>query len=343
MDETGFIINPRLEKVIAKKGARQVHKVAHGNSHDHISVVPTISAAGTYIPPLIIYKGSRTIPDLLEGAPAGTVMGFTESGYMRESLFQMYIEHFNRSIPPARPVILMLDGHKSHINYTSINFCHSNGILLYALPPNTTHILQPCELPFAKLKKEYDKSCERLRVNTGGEFVTKYTFAKVLNPAFIETYTPTAICNAFKVTGIWPLNPNAIEPDRLNPSLLTEQFDNYPQIENMPQVEPTPTLTKPKNSFSTRASTIEQLELLTMENESQKLEIASLKRKLEVIQEELEVLKTPGTCDLRLALRYPLPRKQAIECTESNHVDQSEPQQSKKKTKDYTILSTPNE
>ena len=65
MDETGFVIAPRLEKVIARKGVRQVHKVAHGNSYDHISVVPTLSAAGTYIPPLIIYKGSRTIPCFL--------------------------------------------------------------------------------------------------------------------------------------------------------------------------------------------------------------------------------------------------------------------------------------
>jgi DDE superfamily endonuclease len=224
MDETGFIIVPCLQKVIAKKGARQVHKVAQGNSHDHISVVPTISAAGTYIPHLIIYKGSRAILGLLEGAPAGTVMGFTDSGYMRESLFQMYIEHFNKSIPPARPVLLILDGHKSHINYASVDFCRANGILLYALPPNTTHILQPCELPFAKLKKEYNKGCEKLRAEKG-ELVIKHTFAKVLGPAFIETYTPTAICIAYKATGIWPLNPGAITSDRLEPSLLTERLD----------------------------------------------------------------------------------------------------------------------
>src|SRR5271170_2099372 len=127
MDETGFVIIPRLEKVIARKGARQIHKIAKGNSHDHISLVSTISAAGTYTPPLLIYKGSRAIPGLLTGAPAGTVMGFTESGYMREDVFQMYIEHFNKSIPPARPVLLMMDGHKSHISYTSVNFCHKNG------------------------------------------------------------------------------------------------------------------------------------------------------------------------------------------------------------------------
>src|SRR5262249_38103959 len=37
MDETGFVVVPKLEKVVARKGARQVHKVAHGSSHDHIS------------------------------------------------------------------------------------------------------------------------------------------------------------------------------------------------------------------------------------------------------------------------------------------------------------------
>ena len=161
MDETGFVIVPKLEKVIAKKGARQVHKIAQGNSHDHISVAPTISADGSYIPPLIIYKGVRTIPGLLDGAPPGTVMGFTSTGYMREDLFQMYLDHFIQSIPPTRPVLLMLDGHSSHISYTIVDFCRNNGILLYALPPHTTHVLQPSEIPFAKLKKEYSKACEK--------------------------------------------------------------------------------------------------------------------------------------------------------------------------------------
>ena len=29
MDETGFVIVPKLEKVIAKKGSRQVHKISY--------------------------------------------------------------------------------------------------------------------------------------------------------------------------------------------------------------------------------------------------------------------------------------------------------------------------
>ena len=230
MNETGFILIPKSEKVVVQKGAHQVHKVAHGNTHEHISVVPTISATGSCIPPLFIYKGVRTIPGLLESAPPRTIMGFTDTGYMREDFFQMYLNHFINSITPTRPVLLILDGHKSHINYMSVNFCRNNNILLFALLPHTTHVLQPSEIPFAKLKKEYSKACEKYYTNNG-KVVTKHTFAKILGPVFVETYTPLAICNTYRTTGIWPFNPSVISIDHLDPSLLTEQFNepiNHP-------------------------------------------------------------------------------------------------------------------
>ena len=138
----------------------------------------------------------------------------------------MYLDHFINSIPPARPVLLMLDSHKSHISYTTVDFCRDHGILLYALPPHTTHVLQPSEIPFAKLKKLYGKACDKYHNDNDGMIVTKYTFTKVFGPAFIETYTPQAICNAYRSTGIWPFNPNAITSDRLDPSLTTEQLNS---------------------------------------------------------------------------------------------------------------------
>ncbi|KAG5895651.1 hypothetical protein JTB14_008660 [Gonioctena quinquepunctata] len=44
-----------------------------------------------------------------------------------------------------KPIILFLDGHRSHMTQTLSEFCQNNGIVLYALPPNTTHILQPAD------------------------------------------------------------------------------------------------------------------------------------------------------------------------------------------------------
>ncbi|CAG8812452.1 15978_t:CDS:2 [Cetraspora pellucida] len=179
-------------------GAHQVHQVSYGNSQEHISVYPTISAARMYISLLIIYKEKCMIPGLLNSAPVGSVMGFTDIGYMKKCLFQKYIKHFIHSIPPNRSVLLILDSHKSHVSYACVSLCYNNNIFLYALLPHTTHILQPAELSFTYLKQAY---------------------------AYIKTYLPMAICNSFKATGIWPFNPNAISPNHLDPSLATKQFD----------------------------------------------------------------------------------------------------------------------
>ncbi|CAG8502744.1 22495_t:CDS:1 [Cetraspora pellucida] len=221
MNKTEFIIVPKVQKVLVTKGSYQVHKIANSNSHKHISVALTILASGNYIPSLFSYTGICAIPNLLNGASAGKVMGFTDTRYMHKSLFQMYIEHFIKSISSSQPILLILDEHKSYVNYMSVNFCYKNGILLYALPSHTTHILQPSELPFATLKSEYSKKCDKFHNDTG-KLLTKHTFAQMLGLTFIKTYTLLAIINAYRATGTWPLNPNAISPDHLDPSLLTE-------------------------------------------------------------------------------------------------------------------------
>jgi hypothetical protein len=278
IDETGFNLAPRLQKVLAKKGARQVHKTAAGNSNEHVSVCPTISAAGTYIPPLIIYKGVNVVEGLLSGlsVPPGTVAAFTNTGYMHEDIFRMYIEHFNQSIPPVRPVLLMLDGHSSHIDLISINFCRNNNILLYVLPSNTTHLLQPSEIPFRKLKDEFCKASDQYSFNTS-RVVTKYSFAQLLGKAFNHTYTPNAIKKAYAVTGIWPLNPNAIKPDRLEPSLTTKKPMSPPH--------------KPIQIHNTRASRVSQLE-----------------RENQELREYIQRLEHPGTSSIVSIMKYPHPK-----------------------------------
>lgn len=277
MDESGFSVSSRLQKVLAQKNSRQVHKIATRNSIEHLSVCPTISAAGAFIPPLLIYKGSNVRQDLLSGAsvPSGTVAAFTDTGYMHESVFRMYIEHFIKSIPPQRPAMLMLDGHACHIDLISINLCRDNDILLYVLPSNTTHVLQPSEIPFKKLKLEFDKAADRCRAENGPRVITKYRFAGVFGEVFYETYTPAAIRKAYAATGIWPLNPSVIKDDRMAPSI--------------PTCKPGTPSVSPKKVRKTRAGKIVELE-----------------EKIHKLEEHVSRLEHPGTASLALILKYPL-------------------------------------
>ncbi|CAG8794516.1 296_t:CDS:2, partial [Cetraspora pellucida] len=212
MDETEFVLVSKLEKVIAKKGSRQVHKVAYRNSHEHILVALTISATGLYISPLVIYKVSvYAISGLLQSASPKAVMGFTDIS----------------------------------------------------------------------------------------KVVTKYTFAKLFGPAFIETYALSAICNAFKATEIWLFNLKTISPNHLNPSLATEQFDIVP--------------------FPSQSS-----KLLILENKMLKNEIESLKVQLTATQKELGTYKSPGTSFLYSVFKY-IPYVLQAGPLDTSSINQQEP------------------
>ena len=52
---------------------------------------------------------------------------------------------FIPSLPEERPVILILDGHESHVEYEVRQLAIDNGIEIAKLPPHTTHLLQPLD------------------------------------------------------------------------------------------------------------------------------------------------------------------------------------------------------
>jgi|SRR6185369_12571122 len=112
--------------------------------------------------------------------------------------------------------------------------------------------------------------------------VTKYLFAQIFGEAFNETYTPNAIKKAYATTGIWPLNPNAINPERLAPSLATEK----------PIISPF-TMTHTRD---TRANRISQLE-----EENKRL------------REHIQRLEHPGTTSMASIMKYPYPKSTSIQ------------------------------
>ncbi|RIB09670.1 hypothetical protein C2G38_2208176 [Gigaspora rosea] len=102
-------------------------------------------------------------------------------------------------------------------------------------------------------------------------------------------------------TGIWLFNPSVISIDHLDPSLLTEQF-NEPI--NPPLISPL--LAQPNHLCFTHLN----VSSLNEENIILKNENDLLRSQVEKLSEELETYKSPSTCALRLALKYPVPQAQ---------------------------------
>ena len=102
-------------KVIGIKGERNIYSVSPGNEKDTITVLLTVRADGILPPPMVVFpyiKPPRTEP----------------------------------TTDKDKPVLFLIDEHSSHMSKELSQACEQHNIILYALPANTTHILQPCDV-----------------------------------------------------------------------------------------------------------------------------------------------------------------------------------------------------
>ena len=148
MDESGLHLHFRPGKVLAAKGDRSVLQVTQSERAENVTVVGCCSAMGHFIPPLVIYKGKRNKAEFADNLPPGSSVAMSDSGYITTDIFLHWLHHFNQHKIPGK-VLLLLDGHASHVKSISvIDFAISYDITLVCLPPHTTHYLQPLDRAF---------------------------------------------------------------------------------------------------------------------------------------------------------------------------------------------------
>lgn len=93
-------------------------------------------------------------------------------------------------------------------------FCEEMQIILYALPPNTTHILQPADVSVFAPLKSYWKSTVRkflFKPENLNSAVTKTNFCTLLAETLQHHNMTQTIKNGFNRCGLYPFN--ADKPD----------------------------------------------------------------------------------------------------------------------------------
>jgi hypothetical protein len=103
--------------------------------------------------------------------------------------------------------MLIVDGHGSHCTIPFYKYCVENKIILYCLPPHTTHHLQPLDVGiFSPLAAAYRKRC-REHGRYAHLKVDKLDFLRYYEGAREETFTEATIRSAWAATGLVPWNP----------------------------------------------------------------------------------------------------------------------------------------
>lgn len=213
MDETGMPLDPKPPFVVAPVGAKHVSCMRTGDK-SQITVIACCNAAGYAIPPTVVFDRKQIRQELTYGEIPGTAYAGTSNGWVNAEIFDSWFsKHFLAHAPSTRPLLLLLDGHSSHFEPKVLRLAAENGVIIFCLPPNTTHLTQPLDKGcFGPLKVYWKEECQTYLSKNPGKVVTRYQFSEIFAKAWAKGMTMKNIIGGFKTTGVFPMNREAIMP-----------------------------------------------------------------------------------------------------------------------------------
>ena len=99
------------------------------------------------MPSYYVFKGKRPNQDFISLCENGACLGMQENGYMDAENFSRWMDFFliyheNRGdLSLINRMLLVLDGHKSHVTLEVLLKAKSHGLDMISLPSHTSHCL----------------------------------------------------------------------------------------------------------------------------------------------------------------------------------------------------------
>ncbi|XP_053681562.1 uncharacterized protein LOC128732342 [Sabethes cyaneus] len=151
-DESGFRLVPKSFKALCDNNTENTYIVNNNSDKESYTSLFGANAAGELTPPMILFPGQRISREIAESIPKGWSVGVSEEGWQTSKTFYEYMvnDYYNWLLKSKieLPVVVFLDGHKSHISIELMEFCKQHQIILASLYPNSTRILQPLDRSF---------------------------------------------------------------------------------------------------------------------------------------------------------------------------------------------------
>lgn len=243
MDEKGFIITPKGEVVLARRGQKAVYNRTQNDEKENVTALLGGNAAGMRTPPMLVYPYKRMPSNILLHLPANWSVGISDSGWQTQLTFLDYIRNvFSKWLSDEKiklPVILFIDGHKSHISLTLSDFCSAHQIELVALYPNATHIVQPMDVVvFKPLNASWEVKVKDWKIENQFARVEKKDVAPILNESIMSIDYAGLLKKGFERCGLFPFIADNINFSRLVPVVTEITGDIFFDDDNAAKPEP---------------------------------------------------------------------------------------------------------
>ena len=94
---------------------------------------------------------------------------------------------------------MLYDGHKSQAQLTLTDWAKIHDVILFVLPPHSSHLIQPLDVGvFCPFKCMYNHECEMYKKINTGISITKYAIAKLSAKPYVKAFSPENLSSAFK-------------------------------------------------------------------------------------------------------------------------------------------------
>ena len=169
MDETGFQMGvASTAKVICGSETRDSHaKSIQPGNREWITIIITINASGSILPPQIIFAGKKHQSQWFSAIPGNYRISMSDNGWTNDGLgfewLQEIFEKYTSSQAAGQYCLLILDGHSSHATASFDHFCMERRIIPLYMPSHSSHLLQPLDIScFALLKQYYGQKIREM-------------------------------------------------------------------------------------------------------------------------------------------------------------------------------------
>ncbi|CAH1974303.1 unnamed protein product [Acanthoscelides obtectus] len=222
MDETGIsTTSNRPPKVISVKGKKQVGMIASAERGQLTTVIGCCNAAGSFLPPFLIFARKKMQARLLDGSPPGTQATCTPNGWTSGEVFLNWIHFFVEQVRPTadKKVLLILDNHESHKYYPALEYATKNNVVILSLAPHTTNKMQPMDVAvYGPLKTHFEREVNIFQKSHPGRIINQYDVSRLLAPAYLKAAVAINAVHGFEKPGIWPVNKHAFGDEHFTPA-----------------------------------------------------------------------------------------------------------------------------
>ena len=147
MDEVPLTFDMPMNRTVDKKGSSTISIKTTGHEKASFTLVLSVTAAGTKLPPMIIFK-RKTQPK--EKFPKGIVIHVNEKGWMDKDMMSKWIKECYSQRPGGffhtQRALLVMDSMRAHITEDVKRALEANNTTPAIIPGGLTKLLQPLDI-----------------------------------------------------------------------------------------------------------------------------------------------------------------------------------------------------